>query len=139
MESPAKWDSMPQGVACHAVTLDPKSAEYSEVKTEFEKTMAVLKIQQQPPQPSHGTNILHGYRIATSAVYSGQWSQIVKIERIQNPFLHAQYVAKKKTMNQHNPHNTVNEKVLFHGCPGDVADKISHHGFNRSFAGKNGM
>jgi len=123
---------MPQGVACHVVTLDPKSTEYSEVKTEFEKTMASSKMQQ--PQPPQSLHIKAKY-----LQYPSQWSQVIKIERIQNPFLHAQYVAKKKTMHQHNPQNTVNERELFHGCPGDVADKISHHGFNRSFAGKNGM
>ena len=131
MESPGKWDSMPKGVACHVVALDPKSTEYSEVKTKFEATMAPLTIQQHQP-PSHGmVNI--GF-----PQYSGQWSHIIKVERIQNPFLHAQYVAKKKTMDQYNPSTIVNERELFHGCPGDVAEKICHHGFNRSFAGKNG-
>ena len=120
MENPGKWDTMPKRVACHVVALDPKSTEYSEVKTKFEATMAPLNIQQHQPQ------------------YSRQWSNIIKAERIQNPFLHAQYVAKKKTMDQHNPSTIVNERELFHGCPGDVAEKICHHGFNRSFAGKNG-
>ena len=64
--------------------------------------------------------------------------KIVKIERIQHPFLHAQYVTWKKKMNLQNP-LTMNERELFHGCPGDVAVKIIHQGFNRSFAGKNGM
>ena len=125
MESPGKWDTMPKGVACHVVALDPKSTEYGEVKSKFEKTIT----------PQHHISSLH-----TKLVYptSGQY-QIIKIERIQNPFLYAQYVAKKKTMDQHNPSTIVNERKLFHGCPGDVVEKISHHGFNRSFAGKNGM
>ena len=135
MESPGKWDTMPKGVACHIVALDPKSTEYSEVKSKFETSMGPLKMQQNPPS-SRGM----AANIAMAQyMYAGQqWSQIIKIERIQNPFLHAQYVAKKKTMDQHNPSNIVNERELFHGCPGDVAEKISHHGFNRSFAGKNG-
>ena len=115
---------MPQGATCHVVALDPEATEYDEVERKFETTMSSSKIKQQQPS-SHNTG--------------GQWSKIVKIERIQNPFLYAQYVAKKKTMDQHNPPNVVNERELFHGCPGDVAEKICHHGFNRSFAGKNGM
>ena len=136
VESPGKWDPMPVGVACHVVALSPNTTEYDEVKSKFERTMASSNVQQ--PSPLHAAGTL---RVVSSRVlqYSNQWSQIVKIERIQNPFLHAQYVAKKKTMDQHNPSTIVNEKELFHGCPGDVAEKISHHGFNRSFAGKNGM
>ena len=133
VESPGKWDPMPQGVACHVVDLSPKTAEYSEVKSKFEKTMTSL----QHPSPVHPS---HSILSMKNPQYSGhQYNQIVKIERIQNPFLHAQYVAKKKTMDKHNASNTVNERELFHGCPGDVAQKIGHHGFNRSFAGKNGM
>ena len=132
MESPGKWDTMPKGVVCHIVALDPKSTEYREVKSKFETSMGPLKMQRNPPS-SH--NMVANFGITQ---YTGQWSHIIKIEQIQNPFLHAQYVAKKKTMDQHNPSNLVNERELFHGCPGDVAEKISHHGFNRSFAGKNG-
>ena len=109
MESPGKWDTMPKGVACHIVDLDPKSTEYSEVKSKFEKSMGPLKMQQNPPS-SCGMFANIGI-----AQYTGQWNQIIKIERIQNPFLHAQYVAKKKTMDQHNPSNIVNERELFHG------------------------
>ena len=117
---------MPKGIACHVVALDPKSTEYGEVKSKFEKTIT----------PQQHVSPLH-----TMLAYppSGQHYQIIKIERIQNPFLYAQYVAKKKTMDQHNPSGIMNERELFHGCPGDVVEKIGHHGFNRSFAGKNGM
>ena len=137
MEKPAKWDTIPQGVACHMVALNPNSTEYSEVEKKFVVTMAPLKIQQHP-SPSHSKP--PSFPLQYSGQWSqGQWSQIIKIERIQNPSLHGQYVVKKKTMDQHNPSTIVNERELFHGCPGDVADKISHHGFNRSFAGRNGM
>ena len=120
---------MPTGVACHIVCLDPKSTEYGEVKSKFKKTMA------------SSLNVLQPVHVTVSMIqpYSKQYSRIIKIERIQNSFLHAQYIAKKKTMDKHNPSNIVNERELFHGCPGDVAEKISHHGFNRSFAGKNGI
>ena len=131
VESPGKWDPMPQGVACHVVALNPNTPEYNEVKSKFEMTMALS----QPPS-------LHVVKAVAPSYpqYSvNQYNQILKIERIQNPFLHAQYIAKKKTMDKHNPSNTMNERELFHGCPGDVAEKINHHGFNRSFPGKNGM
>ena len=63
---------------------------------------------------------------------------IVKIERVQNPTLYAQYAARKKLMDRTNPPNTVNERRLYHGCGGDVVQSIIHGGFNRSYAGKNG-
>ena len=43
-----------------------------------------------------------------------------------------------KAMDLHNPKGHQNERKLFHGCSKDAAEKISHLGFNRSFAGKNG-
>ena len=135
VEIPGKWDPMPQGVACHVVALNPKTPEYNEVQSKFEKTMTMSQ-HPSPVHPSHGGLTI----VSTYPQYSGhQYNQIVKIERIQNPFLHAQYIAKKKTMDKHNPSDTMNERELFHGCPGDVAQKINHQGFNRSFAGKNGM
>ena len=135
-EHPGKWDPMPQGVVCHVVTLDHKTTEYGEVKKKFEMTMQGQISSGPPLQKSlHG---IVGPPVAY-AQYSGQYNQIIKIERIQNPFLHGQYVARKKTMDQQNPSGMMNERELFHGCPGDVVAKISHQGFNRSFAGKNGM
>ena len=136
VDSPARWDTMPAGVVCHIVDLDPKSTEYGEVKSKFEMTMASLSINQ---RPSLSRGMIMKVGIQQAYQYTGQYNQIIKIERIQNPFLHAQYVAKKKTMDKHNPSSITNERELFHGCPGDVAEKISHQGFNRSFAGKNGI
>ena len=63
---------------------------------------------------------------------------IIKIERIQNPTLYAQYAARKKLMDRTNPPGTVNERRLYHGCGGDVVQSIIYGGFNRSYAGKNG-
>ena len=122
VESPRKWDPMPQGVLCRVVPLLHNTGEYFEVKSKFKKTMKKQS--------------LLGMVDTTNF---GEYKKIIKIERIQNSFLHAQYVAKKKTMDQCNPSTIVNERELFHGCPGDVVKKISHHGFNRSFAGRNGM
>ena len=69
----------------------------------------------------------------------GQASQgrIVKIERIQNSKLYAQYTARKKTMDRANVGHQ-NERQLFHGCSDSVIDAINHGGFNRSYAGQHG-
>ena len=64
--------------------------------------------------------------------------RIINIERVQNPMLYAQYAARKNLMDQTNPPGTVNERKLYHGCPGDVVQNIVHQGFNRSYAGRNG-
>ena len=41
-------------------------------------------------------------------------------------------MGKKKAMDLHNLKVQQNERRLFHGCPKDVAEKISHLEFNRS-------
>ena len=63
---------------------------------------------------------------------------ILKVERVQNPTLYAQYAARKRLMDQTNPPGTTNERILYHGCGPDVVKNIYHGGFNRSFCGKNG-
>ena len=63
---------------------------------------------------------------------------IVKIQRVQNPGLYRQYVAKKKAVEKHNPHGHQIERLLFHGTDTETCKKINDQGFNRSFAGKNG-
>ena len=67
-----------------------------------------------------------------------QTYQIVTIKRVQNPLLYMQYMIKKRVMDENNPKAVQNERNLFHGCSGDVTTKISHQGFNRSFAGLHG-
>ena len=64
--------------------------------------------------------------------------KIVTIKRVQNPILYKQYMVKKRDMDEKNPKTVQNERKLFHGCDEDVTKKISHQGFNRSFAGKHG-
>ena len=115
---PSNWTRMPNDVTCTLVPLNPSSTEYMTVKNKFEESMSASK------QSVH---------ITAKPRY-----QIVKIERIQNTELHSQYMARKKTMDMKNPPGTINEIGLFHGCPRAVAEKISHQGYNRSFAGKNG-
>ena len=48
---------------------------------------------------------------------------IVNIERIQNPKLYTQYLARKKTMDKGNPH-CHNEQQLSHDCAVQVVDSI---------------
>ena len=114
---PSEWCPMPEGSICHFEPLDVKSKEYNDVKTLFESSTS---------KP-----------FTIRSIYNQRY-QILKIERIQNPQLYSQYMGKKKAMDLHNPKGHQNERKLFHGCSKDVAEKISHLGFNRSFAGKNG-
>ncbi|XP_060585886.1 protein mono-ADP-ribosyltransferase PARP14-like isoform X2 [Ruditapes philippinarum] len=68
---------------------------------------------------------------------SGGTFTVVKIERIQNKTLWSQYAAKKKQLEDQNPPNTTNERLLWHGTAVEAVDKINAHGFNRSYCGKN--
>uniref|UniRef100_UPI00063C39A3 poly [ADP-ribose] polymerase 15 isoform X2 n=1 Tax=Odobenus rosmarus divergens TaxID=9708 RepID=UPI00063C39A3 len=63
--------------------------------------------------------------------------KIEKIEKIQNICLWQSYQIKKKHMDLKNGH-TDNERVLFHGTDADSVPYVNQHGFNRSYAGKNG-
>ncbi|XP_059503364.1 protein mono-ADP-ribosyltransferase PARP14-like isoform X2 [Stegostoma tigrinum] len=63
--------------------------------------------------------------------------KIVKIERLQNMCLWKNYMIKKQQLEDKNPAGTTNEHVLFHGTAQDTLDSINHHGFNRSYAGRN--
>ena len=101
--------------ALHCVDLAPGSKEYNEVLQEFNKSMT-----------------------QGAGKQFSSYAKIVKIQRIQNPMLYAQYIAKKKVMEKHNLPGFQNEQRLFHGTPADICPKINQQGFNRSFAGKNG-
>jgi len=122
MDLPSGWSPMPDGMVCDMITLDVTGTEYREVKAMFEVTVLVTQIQSFWASSRRQD---HGYKI-------------VKIQRVQNKQLYHQYVTRKKGMDQQNPNGYQNERRLFHGCPKDVAELISHQGFNRSFAGKNG-
>ena len=127
-------------VALHCVDLTPGSKEYNKVLQEFDKTMAPAAI------PSGAT--IGGPTLTVGQPFtrvaplyqptSNMYNTIVKIQRIQNPMLYSQYIAKKKDMEKHNPPGHQNEWRLFHGTPPDVCPKINQQGFNRNFAGKNG-
>jgi len=113
---------MPDGTVCHMVTLDTTGTEYREVKALFEATVLITQLQ----------------TLWTLSSYQDHGYKIVRIQRVQNPQLYHQYFTRKKGMDQQNPSSYQNERKLFHGCPKSVAELISHQGFNRSFAGKNG-
>ena len=118
-EFPASWDPMLEGsnhkeIVCRVVDLQPSDPEYQEVHTAFTSTM--------PQAGPAGGNV---------------WTNLVKIQRIQNPALYAQYASRKKIMERRNP-RIQNERQLFHGCKGDVIQNIYLQGFNRSGAGANG-
>ncbi|CAM9626359.1 unnamed protein product [Lampetra planeri] len=63
--------------------------------------------------------------------------KIIKIERIQNMSLYHTYQVMKKSIESRNDGQMICEKLLFHGTRSDSIDNITHHGFNRSYAGKN--
>ena len=79
-----------------------------------------------------------GVKQQFDATMQGYYKQIVKIERIQNPALYFQYIGRKKEMDKRNPKGN-HESLLFHGTSVDTCPKINQNGFNRSFAGKNGI
>ncbi|CAF3807161.1 unnamed protein product [Rotaria sp. Silwood1] len=67
---------------------------------------------------------------------AGKYTQILRIERIQNERWYIQYLAHSR--NFQNRLNTDTEKCLYHGCPEQAASSIMEDCFNRSFAGVNG-
>ncbi|NXA42764.1 PAR14 polymerase, partial [Eudromia elegans] len=64
--------------------------------------------------------------------------KIEKIERIQNPYFWKAYQIKKLEMDKKNG-NRNNERHLFHGTSRDSITLINSRGFNRSYAGANGV
>jgi O-acetyl-ADP-ribose deacetylase (regulator of RNase III) len=67
----------------------------------------------------------------------GQYTEIIKLERIQNERWRMQYIAHWKDFKKRLNEDT--EKRLYHGCPESAANSIIEDCFNRSFAGVNGI
>ncbi|CAF4545762.1 unnamed protein product, partial [Didymodactylos carnosus] len=66
------------------------------------------------------------------------YSQIIKIERIQNERWYKKYAAHREDFYQrYRKHHTNLEKLLFHGCLETSALQIIQDGFDRSHAGVN--
>ena len=111
VEKPPDWDTMPSDssgkeVPVHLVDQKPGSNEYNDVLSKFDLTM------------------------------KGRYTNIVSIQRMQNPIQYGQYVARKREMEKRNPTGCKNELMLFHGTKPNVVESINTQGFNRSF--KNG-
>ncbi|XP_063777140.1 protein mono-ADP-ribosyltransferase PARP10 [Pseudophryne corroboree] len=63
-------------------------------------------------------------------------TKVLQVQRVHNTLLYNQYQLKKQSMLVHDP-NTPIEHILYHGTTATGAREICHHGFNRSFCGKN--
>ncbi len=113
---PHYWDPIPKDpktqreLPIHVVDLLSDSKEYKGVLKEFNKTM----------------------------VQGQSYNDVISIQRIQTPALYGQYAGRKKNMDDQNPTDHPNERMLFHGTSFDTIPKINVQGFNRSFSGKNG-
>lgn len=68
---------------------------------------------------------------------SHKCTQVVKLERVQNRRWYKQYRAHAEDFQRRLKENT--ERILYHGCSGDLTQKIAEEGLLRNFAGKNGM
>ena len=66
----------------------------------------------------------------------GKYTQIIRIERIQNERWYMQYLVHRQDFKKRLNEDT--EKRLYHGCPQEAANLIMEDCFNRSFAGVNG-
>ncbi|XP_025094164.1 poly [ADP-ribose] polymerase 14-like [Pomacea canaliculata] len=67
---------------------------------------------------------------------SGGPIHVLQIQRVQNPELYQQYMAKKARMSKDNRAVEL-ERTLWHGTSGDNTRNINLYGFNRSYCGKN--
>uniref|UniRef100_A0AAY4B731 Poly [ADP-ribose] polymerase n=1 Tax=Denticeps clupeoides TaxID=299321 RepID=A0AAY4B731_9TELE len=59
-----------------------------------------------------------------------------QIQRIQSRSQWHRYAVWKQTVDKRHP-NQENQRYLYHGTTKDIAQRISMHGFNRSFCGRN--
>ena len=66
----------------------------------------------------------------------GKYTQIVRIERIQNERWYIQYLAHRHQF--YTRLNEDTERRLYHGCPESAVNPILEHCFDRSFAGVHG-
>ncbi|CAH2286319.1 mono-ADP-ribosyltransferase PARP10 isoform X1 [Pelobates cultripes] len=62
--------------------------------------------------------------------------EVLEVHKVNNVLLSHQYELKKQSMLLHQPCGQV-ERILYHGTTETSALEICHHGFNRSFSGKN--
>ncbi|XP_043836452.1 uncharacterized protein LOC122738501 [Dromiciops gliroides] len=77
-------------------------------------------------------------RVAWNFCRSMKKNFIVKIERIQNPYLWMSYIHKRNWMEKKNPPGVQNEQLLFHGTLSQNCSSIIENGLKSAFR-KNGM
>lgn len=68
---------------------------------------------------------------------NGKYARIIRIERIQNERCYMQYLVHHADFQKRLKMDA--ERSLYHGCSDQAANSIIETGFNRSFAGKNGI
>lgn len=105
MSLPSNWDPMPR------------------IEDGKEVTVHTVRLSRESSEYNEIANKFHQTPGSTN---------IVTIERIQNPHLYQTYQLKKKKMNNDNGGNS--ERRLFHGTRPDNVVKINNQGFNRSFS-----
>ncbi|CAF1007757.1 unnamed protein product [Didymodactylos carnosus] len=72
-----------------------------------------------------------------NSTMTGRYSQIIKIERVENERWYIQYAAHRDESKRKYKNDDC-EKTLFHGLPSDKTAFIINECFNRSYAGVNG-
>lgn len=65
-------------------------------------------------------------------------SNVVRIERVQNPHLWTKYCLRRHEVELAAGSQHVNEQFLFHGCRKDIMAVISNEGFDIRVAGMQG-
>uniref|UniRef100_A0AAY4B6R5 Poly [ADP-ribose] polymerase n=1 Tax=Denticeps clupeoides TaxID=299321 RepID=A0AAY4B6R5_9TELE len=81
------------------------------------------------PLPGCGTHNVGVVRFRRSCLPTA-------IQRIQSRSQWHRYAVWKQTVDKRHP-NQENQRYLYHGTTKDIAQRISMHGFNRSFCGRN--
>ena len=112
MDTPTHWDKMPLGI-------DRKEEPFH---------LACLSI---------GSVEYNKVRNELMLASRNSIREILTIHRVQNPQLYKSYMIRKQDMDIRNGSHQ-NERSLFHGTTEEASKAINHHGFNRSYAGKNG-
>ncbi|XP_074145248.1 uncharacterized protein LOC141555866 isoform X3 [Sminthopsis crassicaudata] len=83
------------------------------------------------------SNLVEYQRVAQKFKYSMNKTTILKIERIQNPYLWTSYIYKRNWMEKKNPPGVQNEQFLFHGTKAKNCSSIIENGL-KSTCRKNG-
>jgi poly [ADP-ribose] polymerase 10/14/15 len=78
-------------------------------------------------------------KVESNLKSTGNVNSIVKIERIQNPFLYKQYKTCKLEMDKKNGPGSQNEQRMWHGTDGSNVSNINERNFNRIYGGVHGL